>query len=47
MKGKENVIVNCKGERYVRYGEYAIGVVDEVEEGGDVGEGFSVVCEGE
>ena len=47
QKGKDNLIVNSKGESYVSYADYAIAVVDEIENPEHVNERFTVVSEAE
>lgn len=44
-RGKDNLIVNAKGNSYVSYADYAIAVVDEVENPQHVNERFTVVSE--
>lgn len=41
--GKENFIVNAKGESYISYEDYAIAFVDEIEAAKHVNERFTVV----
>jgi putative NADH-flavin reductase len=43
--GKDNLLVNSKGESYVSYEDYAIAVVDEIENPQHVNERFTVVSE--
>lgn len=43
--GKDNLIVNAKGDSYVSYADYAIAVVDELENPKHVNERFTVVSE--
>lgn len=45
QKGKDNVIVNSKGQSYISYADYAIAVVDEIEKPEHVNERFTVVGE--
>lgn len=45
--GKENLLVNSKGESYVSYEDYAIAVVDEIENPKHLNERFTVVSESE
>lgn len=47
QKGKDNFIVNAKGESYVSYADYAVAVVDEIENPQHVNERFTVVSEAE
>jgi putative NADH-flavin reductase len=47
QKGKDNLIVNSKGESYVSYADYAIAVVNEIENPEHVNERFTVVSEAE
>lgn len=47
MKGKDQLIVNSKGDSYVSYADYAIALVDEIEQAAHVGERFTVVSEAE
>jgi hypothetical protein len=44
-RGKDNLIVNAKGNSYVSYADYAIAVVDEIENPQHVNERFTVVSE--
>lgn len=44
--GKDNLILNAKGDSYVSYADYAIAVVDEIENPKHVNERFTVVSEG-
>lgn len=44
-KGKENLIVNAKGDSYISYADYAIAFVDEIESAEHVNERFTVVAE--
>lgn len=45
VKGKDHLLVNSKGESYVSYADYAIAIVDEIEQPEHVGERFTVVSE--
>ncbi|PCK19854.1 hypothetical protein CEY02_16065 [Bacillus pumilus] len=45
VKGKDHLIVNSKGDSYVSYADYAIALVDEIEQAAHVGERFTVVSE--
>ncbi|MGE6630166.1 NAD(P)-dependent oxidoreductase [Bacillus sp. NPDC077027] len=47
QKGKDHLIVNSKGDSYVSYSDYAIALVDEIEQSAHVGERFAVVSEAE
>ncbi|QED49357.1 NAD(P)-dependent oxidoreductase [Cytobacillus dafuensis] len=47
QKGKNNLIVNAKGNSYVSYADYAIAVVDEIENSKHINERFTVVSEAE
>ncbi|WP_199615000.1 NAD(P)-dependent oxidoreductase [Paenibacillus alkalitolerans] len=47
QKGKDNVIVNAKGDSYVSYADYAIAIVDEIEHPQHIGERYTVVSEAE
>lgn len=47
QKGKDNFIVNAKGESYVSYADFAVAVVDEIENPQHVNERFTVVSEAE
>jgi uncharacterized protein len=47
QKGKDQLIVNAKGESYVSYEDYAIAIVDEIENPQHVNERFTVVSESE
>ncbi|WP_310832806.1 NAD(P)-dependent oxidoreductase [Paenibacillus pedocola] len=44
-KGKDNLLVNSKGESYVSYADYAIAIVDEIEQPQHMRERFTVVSE--
>ncbi|UXR78206.1 MULTISPECIES: NAD(P)-dependent oxidoreductase [unclassified Staphylococcus] len=43
--GKDNVIVNAKGDSYISYADYAIAIVDEAEQGQFINTRFTVVGE--
>ncbi|SDE86437.1 hypothetical protein SAMN04488542_1039 [Fontibacillus panacisegetis] len=43
--GKDNLLVNSKGESYVSYEDYAVAVVDEIENPKHINERFTVVSE--
>ncbi|SNW04467.1 putative NADH-flavin reductase [Staphylococcus muscae] len=45
--GKDNVIVNAKGDSYISYADYAIALVDEAEYGRFINTRFTVVGEAE
>lgn len=45
QKGKDNVIVNSKGQSYISYADYAIAVLDEIENPQHLNERFTVVSE--
>ncbi|WP_144531798.1 NAD(P)-dependent oxidoreductase [Bacillus pumilus] len=47
VKGKDQLIVNSKGDSYVSYADYAIALVDEIEQAAHVGERFTVVSDAE
>ncbi|MGQ8921741.1 NAD(P)-dependent oxidoreductase [Bacillus halotolerans] len=47
QKGKDNVIVNAKGDSYISYADYAIAVLDELEHPSHKNERFTVVSEAE
>jgi len=47
QKGKDNLIVNSKGDSYVSYADYAIAVIDEIENPQHVNERFTLVSEAE
>ncbi|MFN3090313.1 NAD(P)-dependent oxidoreductase [Bacillus pumilus] len=47
VKGKDQLILNSKGDSYVSYADYAIALVDEMEQAAHVGERFTVVSEAE
>ncbi|OKP84808.1 hypothetical protein A3844_18670 [Paenibacillus helianthi] len=44
-KGKDHLLSNSKGESYVSYADYAIAIVDELEQPQHIGERFTVVSE--
>ncbi|WP_019911588.1 NAD(P)-dependent oxidoreductase [Paenibacillus sp. HW567] len=43
--GKDHLLSNSKGESYVSYADYAIAIVDEIEQPQHIGERFTVVSE--
>ena len=45
--GKDHLLVNSKGESYISYADYAIAVVDEIENAKHINERFTVVGEKE
>jgi uncharacterized protein len=45
QKGKDNLIVNAKGESYVSYADFAIAVIDEIENPEHINERFTIVSE--
>ena len=45
QKGKDNLIVNTKGDSYVSYADYAIAVLDEIENPQHANERFTLVSE--
>ncbi|OYD09627.1 NAD(P)-dependent oxidoreductase [Paludifilum halophilum] len=47
QKGKDRLILNAKGESYISYADYAIAVLDEIENPQHQNERFSVVAEAE
>lgn len=47
QKGKDQLLVNSKGESYISYPDYAIAMVDEIESPAHVNERFTVVGEAE
>lgn len=47
QSGKDNLLVNSKGESYISYADYAIAVVDEIEIPKHLNERFTVVGEAE
>lgn len=46
-KGKDQLLVNAKGESYLSYGDFAIAVLDEIENPQHVNERFTLVSESE
>jgi putative NADH-flavin reductase len=46
-KGKDNIIYNSKGESYVSYSDYAVAMVDEIENPCHINERFTIVSERE
>ncbi|SFB56466.1 hypothetical protein SAMN05216312_113186 [Cohnella sp. OV330] len=46
-KGRDQLLVNAKGDSYVSYADYAIAIVDEIEQPAHEGERFTVVGEAE
>ena len=46
-KGKDNLIVNSKGDSHVSYADYAIAVLDEIENPQHINERFTLVSEAE
>ncbi|MBO9610045.1 MAG: NAD(P)-dependent oxidoreductase [Paenibacillaceae bacterium] len=46
-KGKDHLLVNAKGDSYISYEDYAIAIVDEIEQALHVNERFTVVAEAE
>ncbi|MBM4761303.1 NAD(P)-dependent oxidoreductase [Bacillus sp. B15-48] len=46
-KGKDHLLVNSKGESYISYEDYAIAVLDEIENPQHINERFTVVGEAE
>jgi putative NADH-flavin reductase len=46
VAGKEQLMVNSKGESYISYPDYAIAVLDEIEKSMHINERFTVVSEG-
>lgn len=46
-EGKDNLIVNAKGESYVSYADFAIAVIDEIENPKHINERFTIVSESE
>ncbi|WP_156291566.1 NAD(P)-dependent oxidoreductase [Oceanobacillus salinisoli] len=46
-KGKDHVIVNETGDSYISYADYAVAVVDEIENKEHINERFTVVSEAE
>lgn len=47
QKGQDNLIVNAKGDSYISYADYAIAVLDEIENSQHHNERFTVVSEAE
>lgn len=47
QKGKDNLIVNSNGDSYVSYADYAIAVLDEIENPQHINERFTLVSEAE
>lgn len=47
QNGKDNLIVNSKGDSYVSYADYAIAVLDEIENAQHINERFTLVSEAE
>ncbi|QCR31103.1 NAD(P)-dependent oxidoreductase [Lysinibacillus sp. SGAir0095] len=47
QSGKDNLLVNSKGESYISYADYAIAVLDEIENPQHINERFTVVGEAE
>ncbi|AJS59517.1 NAD(P)-dependent oxidoreductase [Paenibacillus sp. IHBB 10380] len=47
QKGKDNLMVNAKGDSYISYADYAIAVLDEIENSQHHNERFTVVSEAE
>lgn len=45
VKGKDNLLVNSKGESYVSYEDYAVAIVDEIEQPQHIRERFTVGSE--
>ncbi len=45
--GKDNLILNSKGQSYISYADYAIAVIDEIESQDHINERFTVVSEAE
>lgn len=45
--GKDNLIVNAKGNSYISYADFAIAVLDEIENPQHVNERFTVIAEAE
>ena len=44
--GKDNLLVNSKGDSYISYADYAVAVLDEIENPKHINERFTVVSEG-
>lgn len=47
QKGKDNLIMNSKGESYVSYADFAIAVLDEIENPQHINDRFTIVAEAE
>ena len=47
FSGKDNLLVNSKGESYVSYEDFAVAIVDEIEHPEHINERFTVVSEAE
>ncbi|AKG34131.1 NAD(P)-dependent oxidoreductase [Paenibacillus durus] len=47
QKGKDNFIVNAKGDSYVSYADYAVAIIDEIEHPQHINERFTLVSEAE
>ena len=47
QSGKDNLLVNSKGESYISYADFAIAVLDEIEHPQHINERFTVVGEAE
>ncbi|WP_164667359.1 NAD(P)-dependent oxidoreductase [Virgibacillus doumboii] len=47
QSGKDNLLVNSKGDSYISYADYAVAVVDEIENPKHINERFTVVGEAE
>ena len=45
--GKDNLLVNSKGESYVSYEDFAVAIVDEIDQPQHINERFTVVSEAE
>lgn len=45
--GKDNLILNSKGDSYISYADYAIAILDEIENPKHINQRFSVVAESE
>lgn len=45
FKGKDNLIVNSKGDSYVSYADFAIAILDEIENPQHVNERFTLISE--
>ncbi|AIQ12230.1 NAD(P)-dependent oxidoreductase [Paenibacillus durus] len=45
QKGKDNFIVNAKGDSYVSYADYAVAIIDEIEQPQHINERFTLVSE--